>query len=585
MPGAAVDPMEYVAAYASEEELNLPVSSADDIRGRLTNVGFEPAMHLAAFVSAKIHALRHDAQAQLRFAARIFDDDLLAALGRFVAGHPHAVPFAEQICFILERLLIEAAAEGPVEQNFSHQGLAAVAMALLGCSSVARGVAEETAPGNPRDLLDWLSFFIQNGAYNSSRLPLGEIARAQEQFGRLATSPEFEDSRCPIQAWCTEDYGFDVGEQMTLGFAFWALTNTYDDEESANYRVRVKPENVDDLLRKLGWLDRRDEALRIFSATRDELKREFVAAGANSAELAWETRPIMRHPFLRCEDGGLILLSPRAMLAWLGEGFHYRLLEAAQRRNTDQQRTISRAFTAYAGRLFEAYALQLTESAHPGRRPVGGGRVFGEQPYGPGGQKMTSDVAVDLGLDLVLVEVSVSRLRADTLIIGNTEGVESDLDRMLIEKVHQLDDCITALIEGDAEFPDVDLSLVHRIWPVVVTAGEIAQVDPLWAYLDERADRYLKQPKVQPLTLLDIEDYEQLLGLVEQGAALHDLLALKNSPEYQRYELAIWLDKDPRAPKLDRPPKMVDDAYEREADRMERAIDFSEGIQPDDEPA
>ncbi len=585
LPGTAVDPMGQVAAYASEEELELPVSSVDDIRARLAGVSFEPAMHLAGFINAKVHAFRHDAQRQLRLAKILFSEGLLAALGRLVSGHPNSLPFAEQNCFVLERLLIEAAAEAPADQDLSSGEFEAIVMALLGCSSVARGVAEETAPQNSRDLLDWLSFFVQNGAYNSSRQPMGEIVRAQELFKRLAALPEFQDPRCPIESWCFEDYGFDIGEQMTLGFAFWALTNTYDDAEDANYPVRIKPEHVDDLLSKLNWLDRREQALDVLSATRAELQAEFAETGTLPAELAWETRPIMRRPFLRCADEGLILLSPRAMQAWLGEGFHYRLLDSAQRRSTEDGGRTSRAYSAYAGRLLEAYAVELTQSVHSGARLAGSGRVFGEQPYGPGRQKKTSDIAVDLGLDLVLVEVSASRLRADTLIIGDKERVEADLDRMLIMKLKQLDGCITALIDGDAMLPDIDMELVQRIWPVVVTAGEISQTDPLWDYVGEKAADYLKQPKVQPPTLLDTEDYEQLLGLVEQGSALHDLLASKNSAEYQRYELAIWLDKDPRAPTLDRPPKMVDDAYVRETDLMEEALDFGRGIQPDDSSA
>jgi hypothetical protein len=578
LPGAAIDPMENIAAYASEEEIGLSVSTVDGLRERLAGVDFEPAMHLAGFINAKVHTFRHDSDKQLRLAAKLYSEELQSALGAFVAGHPNALPFAEQNCFILQRLLIEAAIEAPADQDLSAEEFETVVVALLGCSSVARGVAEDTAPKDPKGLVEWLSFFIQNGAYNSSRQPLGEIVRAQELFGRLAALPEHEDPACPLGTWCREDYGFDVGELMTLGFAFWALTNTFDEAEEADYPVRVKPENVDDLLDKLDWLDRREQALAALSASRAELQAEFAEAGSEPANLAWETRPIMRRPFLRCSDEGLILMSPRAMLSWLGEGFHYRLLDSVQKRSIEDKGKTSRAYSAYAGRLLEAYAVELTKSAHPGPRLVASGRVFGEQPYGPGGQKKTSDVAVDLGLDLVLVEVSTSRLRADTLIIGDTERVEGDLERMLIAKLKQLDGCIAALINGEAQLPEVDVDLVQRIWPVVVTAGEIAHTDPLWEYVEERGGEYLNQPKVRPLTLLDTEDYAQLLGLVEQGHALHDLLVAKNTGDFQRFELAIWLDKDPKAPAVERPPAMVDNAYARDTARMEAALDFGRGI-------
>ena len=112
-----------------------------------------------------------------------------------------------------------------------------------------------------------------------------------------------------------------------------------------------------------------------------------------------------------------MLLSPRSMQAWLGDGFYYRLLDAAQLRSKgDPKRKLSRQFTGYAGQLLELYALQLTRSVYaPQQNPISGIRVYGEQPYGAGGQMKTSDVAVLIGdADLVLIEVSNSRIRADT---------------------------------------------------------------------------------------------------------------------------------------------------------------------------
>jgi hypothetical protein len=52
-----------------------------------------------------------------------------------------------------------------------------------------------------------------------------------------------------------------------------------------------------------------------------------------------------------------------------------------------------------------------------------------------------------------LIEVSGSRLRAETLLEGSADSVGEDLKRMLVAKIIQLDGCIDALLDGSAEIP------------------------------------------------------------------------------------------------------------------------------------
>jgi hypothetical protein len=319
---------------------------------------------------------------------------------------------------------------------------------------------------------------------------------SRELFERLAHRADLQVPGCPVDDWMTEDYGLDIAEQFNLGFAVSAITHAWDDDPRSN--LYVSPENFDDLLLKLGLLDRRHQALELISATREQFQAEFAAAGTSAEHLAWETRPFMRHPCLRTNDDGLVLISAKAMQSWLTDGFYCRLLTSAQRRSVNDGGRTSNLFTSFAGSLLETYELEVMRSVLPGERPPGAGRVHGEQPYGRGGGKRTSDVAVDLGQDLVLFEVSNSRLRADTLILGDNERVKADLDRMIIRKIKQLDGCIEALFASEATIPGVDISHVMRIWPVIVTAGEITQTSELWMFIDRESAGRLTQPKVQP---------------------------------------------------------------------------------------
>jgi hypothetical protein len=231
--------------------------------------------------------------------------------------------------------------------------------------------------------------------------------------------------------------------------------------------------------------------------------------------------------------------------------------------------------------------LSLVWSSY-GERQVGSGRVYGEQPYGNKGEAKTSDVAIDLGLDLVLLEVSVSRLRADTLLSGSAGSVAEDLKRMLIAKIVQLDGCIAALISGNAEIParaaEVDLSRVERIWPVVVTTGGIVQNGLLWHHVREKTAGRLEQPTVQPPTLLDLEDLEQLLGLVEAGHDLPTLLAGNAREPFRDLELAVYLNEGAGAPRERPRPASVEASWQAVIDRAEAMMDFTKGIVPEEAP-
>ena len=132
-----------------------------------------------------------------------------------------------------------------------------------------------------------------------------------------------------------------------------------------------------------------------------------------------------------------------------------------------------------------------------------------------------------------------------------------------------------------ANGPEIDMSRVERIWPVIVTAGNLTQSDPLWRYIETKTRGKLAQAGVQPLTILDIEGYEALCGIVEQGHGLNSLMAGKTQPAYRNLELAVWLGHDPRAPRdISGRSTYVEAVWERALARIMAMIDFTKRIPP-----
>ena len=78
----------------------------------------------------------------------------------------------------------------------------------------------------------------------------------------------------------------------------------------------------------------------------------------------------------------------------------------------------------------------------------------------------------------------------------------------------------------------------------------------LWDYIREHAAGMLGQPRVQPLTLLDLDEFELLLGLVEAGASVIDVLRRKADSAFGQLDIHQWLQHDPAAPREARPSVM-----------------------------
>jgi hypothetical protein len=149
---------------------------------------------------------------------------------------------------------------------------------------------------------------------------------------------------------------------------------------------------------------------------------------------------------------------------------------------------------------------------------------------------------------LVLFEVAGGRLTEPSRVLAQWDRVEFDLEKLVLARIRKLDGAIDAILSGKAKIPNVDADQLRHIWPVVVTAGDIVQSELLWDYVHEQAPEALQQRQVQPVTLLDLDDLELLLGLAEGGATVVDILRSKADPRYRPFDLRAWLTDDPTAP-------------------------------------
>ncbi|MCY4088366.1 MAG: hypothetical protein OXG37_16135 [Actinomycetia bacterium] len=123
---------------------------------------------------------------------------------------------------------------------------------------------------------------------------------------------------------------------------------------------------------------------------------------------------------------------------------------------------------------------------------------------------------------------------------AHPEAVRQDVAKVLVDKVMQLSDRIDDLLAGRASIPKVDMGLVKRIWPLLLTSKGLPQTPTLWRYLEEKALEAFQKQKVQPLTILDLKDTALLFGMVEDGASLVEMLKSKTTGDYAERQLGAW---------------------------------------------
>jgi hypothetical protein len=370
-----------------------------------------------------------------------------------------------------------------------------------------------------------------------------DLARAHRMYSVIAKSHAAleHDAYCPIDAWLRERYGFSFDELQALGFAMHAGAKVAD---SGAPNVIVGS----GYFANSALAEREAVGFDAIGASRDWFRDEFGKNPDSPRWSAFETRPFLKRPGLLLDNGGVLIVAPRAIEGWLSStGAYYRLHEIARDKGP---KTFDR-FCIFNGFLQEHYARHIVYWGHPDQRRraslAAAGRVLRPTKYRvPAGESESSDAAVTAGTEIVVVEVTSSRITAKSLIEADAESVKNDLEKMIIKKMRQLgaviSDAKKGLIPGWSE----DFAYVTKVWPIVVCADGIFQNPTIWEYVNTHARTDLDSVvgvTVQPLTLIDLQELEILMTLVRNGESLTAILAQKTSDLWVNRDFTSWFNE------------------------------------------
>jgi hypothetical protein len=509
--------------------------SLEAICETLRAVPVETAMFgLAAIAAACWHAGRDQAK-HLKLAEEIFiGRPVLDRLRKFVAEDRHHIVFNEQHLTILMRLLLIHGAEGDARVDMTADQVAALLVAMLAVGGLtARHGDPEESGAQP---MGWVPWLVRSGLY-FDRSNLGsDQGRARALFIDLAEEADrTAHNWIDVAGWAADDLAA-IAEQFGYGYAMGAFSKAlFEDVPTTERFIGIVP---DGLLAGNMAPDRVEKLIDASSATREEFVARF-AQDDDIDHLLWDRSPFEQRPFFRVNDGRLVLLSPRFLHSWMGEGVYYRLLDAAMRRSDPERpmRPATLRFTRFHGELIERYMHRAAERSHADQLRAGVVHISGEQTYvgKHGSEQKSPDLVLNYTSDVVAIEITGGRPSRRTRVLSDPSLIEKELDDRVINKLVELDKALVDVLDGTVEIPGLRLDLVKQLWPVLIVPSTIIQSDVLWNYVDEKAPKLFTHHRaLQRPTLFSIGDFERALAAVETGSGLPAILGARLASAYRR---------------------------------------------------
>jgi hypothetical protein len=559
-------PLGNVGVYATPEAMRVAPLPLEEFVTDLASIPLGMILPVICWMQATLHGKEMNRQAQLGLAAGLFQGTAgFPPLIRFLETHPgEPVAFCEQGLTLLQLLAIRHCAEESTGLS-EDEYLARIRRAIF---FVTGYLEPRAAPAEDRD--GWLGHLTRLFDYNGHAVFGNAMGRTWAIFGRLHREASDIRPQLPLDEWLLKDYGLDLEQQMTLGFALFAHLGAAS-QDPDEFASEITAESLSGIFTSMKLTEKQRESAEAMIAAPPSWFRAEIE-GQSVEQLSWNRVPFMQRPFVRLTSGDYVLQSPRALMAWVAEGVHYRCLDSAR------QRDAVGLYTARAGKLTERYVLEMVASAHREPRLPGAGKVHGDKKFADG--KDSSDVTLTYPHEALLIEVASRRLTVETRRDGEREALERDLTEMVGRRPKQLRRSIDAMKPNrpgrvaTLRFDHLEPEQIARFWPVIVTMTPLHWSPLLEEFLAPAMAELEGRGDVEALDVLAVEDLEALVAITEQtGRRLADLLAAKQEALGAHADVRTWLARDRRFPNIAR-PTYLDAALDEALDLSARLLGF-----------
>lgn len=574
---------DFVYCAPTPQDLDLPEPTLNDAADLLAEVPFIRAMRMLSVLAGTVYFARTKKSSQGRLAEMLYSElpKLRDKVLAFLDGR-NRLAFDPRHITVLQRFVVLHGANRDEEWTREHhQRLVGALLAIAG--ALPHGEPADAPAGAETSMEEWTRYLAQVGMYYETPWIADAMARSWARYVTVAADLVGCPGACPIDDWMREDYGFTLAEQLAVGLAYGQGTGAFEATLSIEERGgrRARPGCLEDTALAV----RESEAVSLISADRSELRHLLEAENPDPMHLGWDHAVFEARPFLRDDDGWLLLHSPAALTSWMTRGVHYRVLDAANRRLDGSGRRLGRRWLDYAGALGEESVRRLLKATYPHDSPAG--RLHGEIEFrGLGGRQDSPDAALESFPDLALFEVYSGRFSRDAK-SGDAKALLAAVRRATATKITEVLDRAGDVLEGRLVYPGA-VEPPTVVWPLLVLAGDTISPTPMfWRWLrDELNGRIDSDPRVRTPLVIDLDDLEPVFALVEQGHRLFDLLDSYLRSDLREFPLRNWVSRefdlgDPHRPRYARQQwreaaKAGGQVLYPDSEKLHRAIDEDE---------
>ncbi len=384
--------------------------------------------------------------------------------------------------------------------------------------ALAEDEAKRLEHAEPSITGDFALSITATGSYLSARDTPGLlVARHYELLDRTLQSPEIRksDNWVDLEADIGNLVGCDWRTFHAIGcaMALPAVAGRSPDDLqrwAAIVPDSFFPPSVD---RDLMW-----RVVRQVSSDLPLLRARYEELGTDVHGLP-DPLPLQELPLIDLRDGRFCPSIPQFLVERFTLGM-YHLLWNAWRERTGKPRN---QFTAFWGELLERYvdSLFLPLFPHSGTFK----RLWLDEELLYDGSR-PSDILLDCGEVLVLVEVTHSGLTRQSLVAGDPDKIREDIAKALIAKSQQLESVVRDFQDGRFSLGERTASSFRRFLPVVVVWQNVPIFWPTseYFYSELESNGILQDAGIMPPRLLVMDECEGVLSAVHAGEAFLDAI-------------------------------------------------------------
>ncbi|MGW3963417.1 hypothetical protein ACWED2_26620 [Amycolatopsis sp. NPDC005003] len=409
---------------------------------------------------------------------------------------------------------------------------------------------------------------ISNQIFNSSIDEvnlMGRFARVWLELpSELKGSPEITD----MEQGYAEIVGVPLRDVLAVGLVLFSISVNGDSIVTREY------------LSSLAWdSDRLDKALAVFSAELPEFRGAILDERRN-AKTDWTFGTFGRYPVVRLWHGGLIILDLALLLPRVFGWLPIFDVEFAARYKGAAAKKKAASLKQSLRRLSEKYCAEVLDSMTASTSAMQ--RVYHDEhlkaAYGGVQGVKVADAAIDYGDSWVVIEVTTSQLKRESVYGVSDESVVEDLLK-LVGEVEQIDSSISEIRRSEQQLTGFGAPVKRTFYPLLVTT-EGFPVNPISLTLlrEHVAEAGLLQGEdVAPLEVVDVIELEIVEGLQEEGGPnLPQLLERKRGAGLERASLRDFILMELRL--NPRRPSRLDRIWHQLVDNLARRIFGDEAV-------